>query len=296
MCVRRSNPNGGTHQVNISGGQPIAQKNLIILLPDTQYYTEEPRELVMLLCLILTAWIASNRQAMNIVYVGQLGDCSQNGDNPPGTNDDVEWQRVDNAISTLESPALTGLPQGIPYGLSVGNHDQTPNGGGNTATTIKYNQYFGFSRFTGRGYYGGHEGSNNDNHYDLFTASGIDFLVISMEYDTSPEAAVLDWAANLVQTYSNRKVMVMTHFGINETGSPKPSFGAQGQAIYDKLKQYPNFMLFVCGHIHQSDGEAQRTDIFNGNTVHTVLSGWHGTGGGNGLLYYKFSPYKTKFR
>ncbi len=103
----------------------------------------------------------------------------------------LEWQRVNTAISTIESPTATGLPQGIPYGLSVGNHDQSPIGGGNTATTNKYNQYFGISRFNGRNYYGGHHGSNNDNHYQLFSASGIDFLVISMEYDTSPETDVL---------------------------------------------------------------------------------------------------------
>ncbi|MFI5131523.1 MAG: Ig-like domain-containing protein, partial [Chitinophagales bacterium] len=300
LCATVSDPNGGTVQVRYFGRAKPAnssEKFTIILLPDTQYYTEEPQGPgAAAMFNSQTAWIASNRQTMNIVYVGQLGDCTENGDNPPGANDDVEWQRVNTAISTLESPALTGLPQGIPYGLSVGNHDQTPNGGGNTASTAKYNQYFGFSRFTGRSYYGGHEGSNNDNHYDLFTASGIEFLVISMEYDTSPEAAVLDWAANLVQTHSNRKVIVMTHFGINETGSPKPSFGSQGQAIYDKLKQYPNFMLFVCGHIHQSDGEAQRTDIFNGNTVHTVLSDYQArTGGGNGLLrIMEFDPSQNK--
>ena len=281
----------------------VQTKFTIVLLPDTQYYTEEPQGNhlggIAAMFNAQTAWIANNRQSMNIVYVGQLGDCTQNGDDPPGTNNDIEWQRVNTAISTIESPALTGLPQGIPYGLSVGNHDQSPGGGGNTAATVKYNQYFGPSRFNGRSYYGGHQGSdvnNNDNHYQLFTASGIDFLVISMEYDTTPETAVLDWAANLVQTYSNRKVIVMTHFGINETGSPKPTFGAQGQAIYNRLRQYPNFMLFVCGHIHQSDGEARRTDIFNGNTIHTVLSDYQERpGGGNGLLrIMEFDPAQNK--
>ena len=32
-------------------------------------------------------------------------------------------------------------------------------------------------------YYGGHYGANNDNHYDLFSASGMDFIVIYFEYD-----------------------------------------------------------------------------------------------------------------
>jgi hypothetical protein len=303
LCATVSDPNGGTLQVRYFGRVKPAngsQKFTIIILPDTQYYTEEPQGTHYganaAMFKSQTAWIANNRQSMNIVYVGQLGDCVQNGDNPPGANDSIEWQRADTAISAIESQALTGLPDGIPYGLSVGNHDQSPGGGGNTAATNRYNQYFGISRFNGRNYYGGHHGSNNDNHYELFSASGVDFLAISMEYDTSPETDVLDWAANLVQTYSSRKVIVMTHFGINETGSPKPAFGAQGQAIYDRLKGFPNFMLFVCGHIHQTDGEARRLDIFNGNTVHTVLSDYQErTGGGNGLLrIMEFDPAQNK--
>ena len=158
-----------------------------------------------------TSWIVNNRVSRNIVFVGQLGDCTQN-------NIDIEWKRVDTAIKTIEDPVLSGLPQGMPYGLSVGNHDQTPIGGGASANTNLFNQYFGSSRYSGKTYYGGHFGTNNDNHYELFTASGIDFLVISMEYDANPSTAVLDWAAALVQTYNNRKVIVMTHFGINETG------------------------------------------------------------------------------
>ena len=59
--------------------------------------------------------------------------------------------------------------------------------GGNAAgTTTFYNQFFGEARFQGRAYYGGHYGTNNDNHFELFSASGMDFIVIRFEYDTSP--------------------------------------------------------------------------------------------------------------
>ena len=84
----------------------------------------------------------------------------------------------------------------------------------------------------------------------------------------------------------------MTHYGIDES----TAFGTQGLAIYNKLKIYPNFILFVCGHIHQTDGEARRSDVYNGNTVHTLLSDYQGrTGGGNGLLrIYEFDPLANK--
>lgn len=297
VCATVSDPNGGNVRVKVYGRKKPAGgsgKFTVIMLPDTQYYTEEPQgnnggNIAMFDS--QTAWIVANRAARNIVYVGQLGDCVQNGDNPPGTNDDIEWLRAAAAIAPVENPSLTGLPQGIPFGICVGNHDQTPIGSA-TGTTNKYNQYFGISHFTGRTYYGGHNGTNNDNHYQLFSASGIDFLMISFEFDPSAgfsaPGGALDWAEGLVQTYNTRKVILMTHYGINED----QSFGTQGQAIYNRLKVYSNFILFMCGHIHTSDGEAKRSDIFNGNTVHTLLSDYQErAGGGTGLLrIYEFDP------
>ena len=268
LCATVSDPNGGTLQVRYFGRKVPAngsEKFTIILLPDTQYYTEEPQgnhdggNAAMFNA--QTTWIANNRASRNIVYVGQLGDCVQNGDDPPGSNNEIEWQRAQTAIATIENPALTGLAQGIPFGISVGNHDQTPAATA-TGTTIYYNQYFGSSHFAGRTYYGGHYGSNNDNHYQLFSASGIDFMVISFEYDQSAgfsaAGGALDWAENLVQNNPGRKVIVMTHWAINENAS----FSTQGQAIYNRLRVYPNFAFFLGGHVSSSTGgEAQRTDL-----------------------------------
>ncbi|MGZ8558046.1 MAG: T9SS type A sorting domain-containing protein [Chitinophagaceae bacterium] len=302
LCATVSDPNGGTLRVKYSGRAKTtngSEKFTIVLLPDTQYYTEEPQgnhggNTAMFNA--QTTWIANNRQSMNIVYVGQLGDCVQNGDNPPSSNKEIEWQRAQTAIATIESEAQTGLPQGIPFGICVGNHEQTPFGDA-TGTTIYYNQYFGSSHFTGRDYYGGHYGSNNDNHYQVFSASGIDFLIISLEFDQSATFAApggpLDWAEELVQNNPDRKVIVMTHWVINESAS----FGPQGQAIYDRLKTYPNFSFLMGGHVSSATGgEAKRTDIHNGNRVHSILTDYQSRlGGGNGLLrIYEFDPSLNK--
>lgn len=300
LCATVSDPNGGTLQVRYFGRIKTASsstKFTIIILPDTQYYTAEPQgthDGNTAMFNAQTTWIANNRAAKNIVYVGHLGDCVQNGDDPPVSNKEIEWQRAQPAMATIENPALTGLPQGIPFGVCVGNHDQTPNGSA-TGTTTYYNQYFGSTHFMGRSYYGGHYGSNNDNHYQLFSASGVDFLVISLEYDQAASfasGAVLNWAENLVQTYSTRKVIVMTHFGINED----MTFSTQGQAIYNRLRVYPNFGLFFCGHRHQVDGEARRMDIYTGNAIHTMLSDYQEReNGGNGRLrILEFDPALSK--
>ncbi len=264
-------------------------KFTIILLPDTQYYTAEPQgtnggENSMFKS--QTAWITKNRALKNIVYVSQLGDCVEHKDNY-----EVEWKRADTAIKKLENQNLTGLPEGIPYGICVGNHDQTPLGDP-TGTTKFYNKYFGTARFSGRSYYGGHFGTNNDNSYQLFNAGGIGFLVISLEFNPTTNfnasGGPLDWGENLIKTHPHRKVIVLSHYVLNSDAT----FSGQGNAIYNRFKVYPNFMLMSGGHVTSASAEAKRMDIYKGNTVYTILANYQArTNGGHGLLrIYEFDP------
>jgi hypothetical protein len=62
--------------------------------------------------------------------------------------------------------------------------------------------HFGVSRFLGKSYYGGHFGSDNDNNVGLFSAGGMDFIVISLEYDTTPDQSVL---AGTFSSFERRK-------------------------------------------------------------------------------------------
>jgi hypothetical protein len=63
-------------------------------------------------------WIKKNKVAENIAYVIHVEDIVDSGDKFP-----KEWSNAVEAILSLETP-LPGLPNGIPYGLAVGNHDQ----------------------------------------------------------------------------------------------------------------------------------------------------------------------------
>jgi hypothetical protein len=247
----------------------------LIGLPDTQFYTEQTNGGNNSVFKAQTNWIVANKSALNIAYVAQLGDCTQNGDN--GGND-IEWKRADTSIKIIENPVTTGLPDGLPITMSVGNHDQSPNGSASGTTTF-FNQYFGTSRFASRSYWGGNYGSNADNSYQLFSANGIDFIAISLEYDPTANAAVLSWANNLLQTYSSRKGIIVSHYILNADAT----FGSQGQAIYNALKANPNLMLMICGHINPN-GESNRSDVFNGKTVHSLLSDYQDLNGGNGWM------------
>lgn len=253
----------------------------IIAMPDTQHYTDNGGANAAQFA-AQTQWIVDNKDALNIRFVSGLGDIVQNGN-----AFDSEWLIASNAYATIENPFTTNLLDGIPYGLVVGNHDQTPIGGGNTASTAKFNQYFGISRFAGRQYYGGHYGSDNDNNFELFSGGGHDYIALHLEFDPVPLPAVVAWADNLLQTYSDRRAIVSTHHAVG-IGFPAV-FSSQATTIYNTLKNRPNFFLLLGGHIH---GEGRRQDIFQGRTVWSILADYQSRpNGGNGLLrIMTFSP------
>ena len=261
----------------------------IIALPDTQYYSRDGTPGKPSIFTAQTDWIVANKAERNIQFVTLLGDCVENGDN---NGNPREWLNATNALYRLEDPITTDFFFGIPYGVAVGNHDQSPVGNADGTTTF-YNQYFGINHFTGRDYYGGHYGDNNDNHFQLFSASGLDFILIHVEYDTTPDAVVLDWTKDLLQTFRDRRAIIVSHFLINP-GNPG-SWGTQGRAIYNAVKESPNAFLMLCGH---QLGEGRRVDTWNGNTLHSLLSDYQGraNGGDGWLRIMEFSPANNEIR
>jgi Bacterial Ig domain len=264
----------------------------IVALPDTQYYTAGSRGGLPAMFYAQTDWILTNRISQNIAYMAQLGDCVDHGDTNAGPSNLTEWRNATNALYRLEKPLSLTLSNGFPYGVAVGNHDQSPNGSP-TGTTTFYNQYFGVPHFTGRGYYGGHYGTNNDNHFDFFSASGMNFVAVYFEYDTSANPAVLSWANSVLQTNQNRRAIIVSHY-IGGPTTPS-NFGAQGAAIYNALKANTNLFLMLSGHV---DGEGSRSDTYNGYTVHTLVSDYQfRTNGGNGFMrIMEFSPSNNVIR
>ncbi len=280
--------NGGNLQVTFKGrsiGNATSTDDFaVVALPDTQYYSENVGGTRAAIFSAQTDWIVAEKDARNIGFVLHLGDITEHGDNPTyATN---EWANASNAMYRLENPSTTMLSEGVPYIMAVGNHDQTPIGDSN-GTTTNFNTFFGvhpttgINHFAGKSYYGGtSEPTKADNNYTLFSAGGLDFIVISFEYDTTPDTADLDWADALLKANPTRRGIVITHHTVN-IGNPA-SFSAQGSGIYEALKDNPNLILMHGGHIH---GEGRRSDTFEGRTVHSLLADYQGrTNGGNGWL------------
>ena len=270
----------------LSVSHPLAQKNFtIISLPDTQYYTDIRNGGTPAHFTAQTQWIADNKDSLNIVFVAHLGDVVQKGNTK-----EIPWLYADYSMSIIEDSLITNLEDGIPYGIAVGNHDQGVGVGsvGEPGETELYNQYFGENRFLGRSYYGGHYGTKNDQHYVLFSASGYDFIAIFFEYNTDPDESVLIWADSLLNTYSTRRAIIVSHY-IIDAGIQR-NWGTQGQAIYERLNDNPNMFLMLCGH-KSSEGIRQDSTI-NGNIVYTLLSDYqYYPNGGNGFLrIMEFSP------
>ena len=243
----------------------------IIVLPDTQYYSDDDPETIFQ---AQTQWIVDNQAALNIVYVAHEGDLVQTA------SDTDQWDNADAAMDLLDSAE-------IPYGVLPGNHDQYPMG--NPAGTANYNIYFGVDRFSGKPYYGGHYGTDNDNNYALFTAGGMDFIVINLEYNL--ESAAITWADDLLTTYSDRRAIVVSHsiLGYPPSGSSIAPFTTIGQNIYNGLRDNENLFLMLCGHNH---AEGRRTDVYNGDTIYSLLADYQDLpdGGDGWLRIMTFSP------
>jgi len=251
----------------------------ILTIPDSQFYTQRHPDMFY----AQTDWIVEQRAARNIVFVAHVGDIVHLAAG------DFEWSIASEAMSRLEDPTTTLLEDGIAFGMAVGNHDQFPNNNAGTladpgATTQNFNSHFGLSRFEGRSYWGGHYGDNNDNSYQLFSAGGMDFIVINLEHADWPDPNplrddVLAWADALLKTHADRRAIINSHhiLCVNQGCPPTISapFSLQGQAIYDALKNNPNLFLMLAGHAGHADYQNRRLDIFEGRVIHTLMSNYH---------------------
>ena len=260
---------------------PPPEDFTVVHMTDTQYYSQSNPATFQ----AITEWVRDNQEVRNIVFVTLSGDLVNIADQI------VQWERADTAMSVFDEPIPPYLPEGIPYGVTPGNHDQTPNG--NPDGTENYNLYFGIDRFVGRSYYGGNYGTDNDNNFALFSGAGMDFIVVHLEFDRNPDPAILAWADNLLQTHADHRAIVSSHY-IMEIGEQAP-FSVQGQAIYDALKHNPNLFLMLAGHMH---GEGKRIDVYDENVVWTLLADYQDEPNqGNGWTrLLEFSPADDEIR
>jgi hypothetical protein len=201
----------------------------------------------------ITEWIAANADERKISYVAHTGDITENNHRVP-TTPQMEQQIL--GEFQFSSSAQRILDEaGVPNGVVAGNHD---NRAGTDGTL--YNEYFGPDRYEAlsadweHASYGGpwREG-DNENHYDLFSAGGLDFVVVGLSYGVTREEA--EWAAAVFERFSDRNGILLTHDYLEPSTNPDGRGanlgGTDGPQLYRTVVETnPNVFLVLAGHRH----------------------------------------------
>ena len=269
----------------------------LVVIPDTQQY--RPVESASAswrneVFQSYTRWIVDNLTQQNIVFVTHVGDIVDR--NVLG-----QWQVARQCMDRLHGR--------VPYGISVGNHDMTPEG-----DSSLFQQLFSKSRYESFAWYGGDfqpdsadettASRNNANSFQLFSAQGMDFVILHLECNAPDN--VLAWADQVLQVHQERRVIVTTHMGLGPRERPKTPdgyfdlpkgrmtwkkcHGEQGnspQQMWEKcFRKHRNLFLICCGDQSRTQAMHQVSVGDHGNTVHEVLSDY----GANGLRLMRFCP------
>ena len=268
-----------------------AEPFTLVVLPDTQGYTSASANAPTFTR--QTQWVVDHRAELGVAFVAQVGDLVGIETLP------VQWQRASASMAVLDAA-------GVPSTAAVGNHDMDLSDGSVEA----YQQAFPVSRYAGASWtpstarYGGYLGDGrlgpdpvdrqNADSYALFTAGGMDFLVLTLEY--APSDAVVAWARRVLAAYPERRAILVTHSYLTEDGALttqvlRADGGNPGRDLWTKLVQ-PSCSIFlvVAGHSH---GEARRTDTNAcGRPVVAAMADFQERpGGGEGWLRtYRFDP------
>ncbi len=222
-------------------------------------------------------WIITNKTSENIKYVASVGDITdQFGATDAGA--EGQWIRAHDTYEALKTA-------GVPFGVVPGNHDINYASGGNypnDGTTFPANpffhQYFGRPQFPSYNMGGFPNPTSNQNHYDVISTPAGNFLILYLRWQhmRSEALPVYDWAYDVMAANTDKKVIVVTHYVVSASDGDldgKKDWGdqnyqspgySQAQDIYNKLKTFPNFFMFLGGHL---PGEKERQDTYNGITV-----------------------------
>lgn len=253
----------------------------LVALPDTQFYSafeslsEYARD--------QTEWVVENRDSENIRFVTHEGDLVDDG------SDTAEWDRIDEAMSTLDGQ--------VPYSAPPGNHDWAETND-KSSSIRNYTDYFGPSRFDGRSWYGG-SGPTSDglNSYQLFSAGGYDFLHLALEWEpsgtVSDASTPLGWARSVLDDHPDRATILTTHSYLRDDGRRSSTSydasgsGNSGEVVWEELVE-PNAQIFLVlnGHWSVDDGEYhQVSSNADGRDVYEIVANYQDrSNGGNGWM------------
>ncbi|MHA7617515.1 metallophosphoesterase family protein [Cellulosimicrobium cellulans] len=236
----------------------------LVHLTDTQYLTEaaveqetaEERAVWAQAYTDLTQWVVDNAEARGIAYVGHTGDVNENYTRLPADDAMAAQIRGEYAFSSSAQQILDDA--NIPNGVLAGNHDNLT--GQDNGPGALFNEFYGPERYEAlsagweNASYGGpwREG-DNQNHYDLFSAGGLDFVAVYLSYGVTDEEAA--WADGILKQFPDRNAVVLTHDYLvpssNPDGRDSEISTPDGRLVHAKVVEpNPNVFLVLAGHRH----------------------------------------------
>jgi hypothetical protein len=258
-----------------TGGQvELPDPFSIVLLPDTQYYTEKLPDDPSNTYYLQARWIIDHQASENILMAVHLGDITDN-------NESDEWRIASQAHAMLDAA-------GVPNCVLPGNHDYKDGSDWSRGSTA-FGDWFGADRYAGQPWYGGSYDSSNTNNWVTFQAGELRFLVLSLEY--APRKDQLCWAEEVIAAHPDHRVIIATHCYLTRGGSyatscPSDDYdtvGSDGQSVWDELaSRHSNVVMVVAGHNAGSEHRASTGNC--GNPVHELLVDYQfeGTCGASG--------------
>ncbi|WP_306291608.1 metallophosphoesterase [Microbispora sp. GKU 823] len=236
----------------------------IVHFTDTQYLSEgaveqetaEERAVWESAYAGIVNWIKDNKDQRKISYVAHTGDLIENNIRKPA--DEATQRQVvgEFEVSSKQQRVLDEAK--IPNGVIAGNHDNQS--GTEDGPEAIYNTYYGPGRYqtAAQGWqhaeYGGpwKEG-DNQNHYDLFSAGGLDFVVVGLSYGVTREEA--EWADSVFKRFPDRNGILLSHDYLVPSTNPDgrgAGFSApDGSMLYKTVvEKNPNVFLILAGHEH----------------------------------------------
>ena len=237
------------------------QRYSFVWMTDTQTYTRYYPEVLESMC----GWLKDNSTQLDIRALFHTGDIID-------TYTDVEqWECAQRNFGLV--------PKNVMSLYLTGNHDV----GFTSADYSYYYEYFGDGEKVLPGGNGGIY-NNGKAQYILYSTQNCDYIFLGFGWNITE--GMVNWAKDLLETYSDRVCILMTHSYLDTDAT----LTSNGELLYDGIvSTCPNVALVLCGHMHgtavsvstfddDGDGTAERT-------VTQILADYQGeSGGGDGYL------------
>ncbi|MFK0205991.1 Ig-like domain-containing protein [Agrobacterium sp. NPDC090283] len=230
----------------------------IAVVPDTQDYTYLPNGDKTLNGMF--DWLVKNSEALNIRFVTQVGDVTQN-------NTADEWVIAKAAYSKLDGK--------IPYAMVPGNHDQGLGAKNYTSLiTDSFSPDYLRKNSTLGGVYDQEPNETKNAWYTFTGADNTKWIVLTLEFGARDD--VLRWAGEVLAANVEYRAIVTTHHytnmanradnyshrlfgegtGKNYGIGTNPANANDGEDMWQKLiSKHPNVSFVFSGHVFGDGAE-----------------------------------------